>query len=131
MSKKIKIAFVCTENSNRSQMAEAFAKLHFAGRADVYSAGSRPSGVINPKAIGAMAAIGIDITFQKSEGLEQLPDEIDLLVTMGCGDSCPTVKAKSRQEWDIPDPREMDETEFIKVRDMIKEKVGKIDVSWL
>lgn len=118
------ILFVCVENSNRSQMAEAFAKIHGAGKVEAYSAGSRPSGRVNPKAIEAMKELGYDLTKHASKGLDEFNGkEIDVAVTMGCGDECPLVKARIREEWQIPDPREMSPEEFRQVRDLISRKV--------
>jgi protein-tyrosine-phosphatase len=122
--KAVKAVFVCVENSNRSQMAEAFARL--AG-IEAYSAGSRPSGTVNPKAVEAMKELGYDLTVHRSKSLEDLPDEtFDVAVTMGCGDACPTLKAKRREEWDIPDPREMPPQQFREVRDLIGRKVQEL-----
>jgi arsenate reductase len=121
---KKNILFVCIENANRSQMAQAFAKLYGADIVEAYSAGSRPSGVINPKAIKAMAGLGYDLRAHDSKSLDELPDiAFEYAVTMGCGDACPLVKARYREDWDIPDPRHMDSKEFNAVRDMIAEKV--------
>src|SRR5437762_13376057 len=106
MSKRI--VFVCVENSNRSQMAEAFARIHGAGRVEAHSAGSRPSGRVNPKATAAMKELGYDLTPHQSKSLDDLPPgEFDVAVTMGCGDECPLLKAKRREDWAIPDPKEM------------------------
>jgi arsenate reductase len=119
-----RLLFVCVENSNRSQMAEAFARIHGAGKVEAYSAGSRPSGRINPKAIEAMRAIGYDLSDHQSKSLSELPDiEFDLVATMGCGDECPFVRAKQREDWEIPDPKHMDFDEFCMVRDLIETKV--------
>lgn len=119
-----RVLFVCVENSNRSQMAEAFARMHGRGRIEVYSAGSRPSGQVNPKAIEAMRERGYDLTQQESKSLADLPDmDFDVAVTMGCGDACPLVRARRREDWNIPDPREMSPAEFRAVRDLIEEKV--------
>ena len=118
------ILFVCVENSNRSQMAEAFARLHGAGRVAAASAGSRPSGRINPRAIAAMAEKGYDLTTHTSKGLEAFNGTpVDVGVTMGCGDECPLVPAARRIDWRIPDPREMDEVAFRGVRDLIEGQV--------
>lgn len=129
------VLFLCVENSNRSQMAEAFAKIHGSPELKAYSAGSRPSGKVNPRAIAAMAEIGYDLTAHTSKGVEGalgpmgtggaggIKEELDYVVTMGCGDDCPTLKARHRLEWEIPDPREMPEEEFRKVRDLIEQKV--------
>jgi len=116
--------FVCVENSNRSQMAEAFARIHGADKVEAYSAGSRPSGKINPRAIEAMREVGYDLARHHSKSLSEIPDvEYDFVATMGCGDECPLIRAKQRQDWNIPDPKEMPPDEFRKVRDLIEEKI--------
>lgn len=118
------VLFVCVENSNRSQMAEAFARIHGAGRVAAASAGSRPSGRINPKAIAAMAELGYDLSTHASKGLDEFNGrEVDVAVTMGCGDECPLVRAGQRVDWKIPDPRDMTPEQFRAVRDLIGHKV--------
>ena len=122
--KKKKLLFVCVENSCRSQMAEAFAHLLGGENVEAYSAGSRPSGVVNPKAIESMKAIGYDLSTHESKSLDNLPNvEWDFVATMGCGDECPFVPAKRREDWQIPDPKNMDADNFRKVRDEIGNKV--------
>ncbi len=119
-----KVLFVCIENSNRSQMAEAFANIHGKGTVEAYSSGSRPSGIINPKAIEAMKELGYDLTTHTSKSLNEIPDvEYDFVATMGCGDECPFVRAKMREDWQIPDPKHLEPEEFRKVRDLIEQKV--------
>jgi protein-tyrosine-phosphatase len=119
--------FVCIENSNRSQMAQAFAKIWGGEEVEAYSAGSRPSGKINPKAIAAMAELGYDLNTHDSNSLDEIPAiEFDYVVTMGCGDACPWVPAVHRIDWQIPDPRKMDPTAFNAVRDLISEKVKEL-----
>ena len=119
-----RVIFVCIENSNRSQMAEAFARMYGGADVEAYSSGSRPSGRVNPKAIAAMKELGYDLTTHTSKGLDQFHDqEFDAAVTMGCGDECPMVRAKRREDWQIPDPKNMNEDEFRQVRDLIGEKV--------
>lgn len=119
-----KLLFVCVENSNRSQMAQAFAKIHGAGKVEAFSAGSRPSGKVNPRTINAMKNIGYDLASHDSKSLDEIPDgPYEYVVGMGCGDACPWVKTTHRIDWEIPDPREMDEQEFAAVRDLIEEKV--------
>lgn len=118
------ILFVCIENSNRSQMAQAFALIHGRGKVQAYSAGSRPSGKINPKAIAAMQELGYNLSTHDSKSLAEIPDiDFEYAVTMGCGDECPLVKAKHRIDWQIPDPRNMNEEEFRAVRNLIEQKV--------
>jgi arsenate reductase len=122
-----KVLFVCIENSNRSQMAEAFAKIHGKGKVEAYSSGSRPSGKVNPKAIDAMKELGYDLTTHSSKSLDEIPDvEYDFVATMGCGDECPFVRAKLREDWQIPDPKHLEPEEFRKVRDLIEQKVKEM-----
>jgi protein-tyrosine-phosphatase len=121
------ILFVCIENSNRSQMAQAFAIIHGKDQVNAFSAGSRPSGKVNPKAVSAMKELGYDLSSHQSKSLEEIPDlTYDCVVTMGCGDECPFVKAENRLDWRIPDPREMNEEEFRAVRDLVEKKVKEL-----
>jgi protein-tyrosine-phosphatase len=101
-----RVLFLCVENSNRSQMAEAFARLHGAGRVVAHSAGSRSSGRVNPRAVEFMREVGYDLSRHQSKGLTELAGgEFDAVVGMGCGDEgCPLVKARRREEWAIPKP---------------------------
>ena len=103
MSDLKRVLFVCVENSNRSQMAEAFARLHSAGRVEAFSAGSRPSGRVNPRTVAFMQEVGYDLTKHTSKGLAELPaGEFDVVVGMGCGDEgCPLVPARRREEWEM------------------------------
>jgi len=124
---KKKVLFVCIENSNRSQMAEAFANMSDSS-VDAYSAGSSPSGKINPKAIASMQESGYDLTTHKSKSLEEIKEfaPFDIVVTMGCGDACPWMPAKEFIDWNIPDPRDMSVEDFRKVRDLIAEEVSSL-----
>lgn len=122
-----RILFVCVENSNRSQMAEAFARIHGQGTVEAFSAGSRPSGRINPKAVEAMRECDYDLSTHQSKGLDAFNGtDVDVAVTMGCGDECPLVHAKRREDWQIPDPRDMSPAEFRGVRDLIQSKVQSL-----
>jgi arsenate reductase len=122
-----RILFVCVENSNRSQMAEAFARIHGAGHIEAGSAGSRPSGTINPRAIESMRELGYDLTKHSSKGLDALAGhEFNVAVTMGCGDECPLVHAKQRIAWNIPDPKSMPPEQFREVRDLIERQVKEL-----
>lgn len=119
-----KILFVCVENSCRSQLAEAFGKIHGKNKIEVYSSGSNPSGIVNPKAIATMAELDYDLNIHESKSLTEIPRvEYEFAITMGCGDECPTVQAKHRQDWAIPDPKHMNPEEFREVRNLIEEKV--------
>jgi arsenate reductase (thioredoxin) len=123
-----KILFVCVENSNRSQMSQAFAKIHGGDEVEAFSAGSKPSGKINPRAIASMKELGYDLSSHHSKSLEEVKQyaPFDAVVTMGCGDACPWMPAKKFIDWQIPDPREMNEEEFRKVRDLIEHKVKEL-----
>lgn len=121
---KIKLLFVCVENSCRSQMAEAFAAIHGGDQVEAFSAGSRPSGVVNPKAIASMAELGYDLSTHRSISIDEfVGQEFDLVATMGCGDECPMIPARTREDWAIPDPKNMEPSDFRNVRDEIERQV--------
>ena len=127
MSPTKRILFVCVENSNRSQMAEAFGHIHGAGKVEALSAGSRPSGRVNPKAVEAMREVGYDLTKHWSKGLADFNGtEVEVAITMGCGDECPLVHAQRRVDWQIPDPKELPPDQFNEVRDLIERKVKEL-----
>ena len=128
---KAKVLFLCVENSCRSQIAEAFAKKYGSDIVEAYSAGSKPSGKINPMAVEVMKEAGVDISNNVSKGFKDLPfKQVDYIVGMGCGDACPIVPAAEFIEWSIPDPKNQPIEFFRKVRDEIeknvKELIGKI-----
>ncbi len=121
------VLYVCTENSNRSQMAEAFTKLHGRGVLEAFSAGSSPSGVVSPKAVRAMGEVAYDLSIHRSKGVDEVPEgPYDFVVTMGCGDDCPYVPADVRDDWPLPDPKEMPPEEFNRVRDEIERRVKEL-----
>lgn len=118
------VLFVCVENSCRSQIAEAIARRIGKTILDPWSAGSKPSGKVNPLAIEIMKERGIDLGAQTSKGLSDLPKrDWDYVITMGCGDACPNMTAKKRLDWTIPDPKAMPREGFRKVCDEIEEKI--------
>lgn len=119
-----RVLFVCVENSNRSQMAEAFARMAGGDDIEALSAGSRPSGVINPKAVCFMAELGYDLTTHCSTSLDGVVGDFDAVITMGCGDSCPWVPARIREDWALPDPKHLDDDGYRGVRDEIRRRVG-------
>jgi protein-tyrosine-phosphatase len=124
MEKK-KLLFVCVENANRSQMSQAFAKILGGDQVEAYSAGSRPSGVVNPKAIAAMKELGYDLSAHDSKSLQEVEQyaPFDVVITMGCGDACPWMPAKEFIDWQIPDPKHMEPEQFNAVRDYIRDQV--------
>ena len=118
------ILFVCIENACRSQMAEAFANMYGQEIVKAASAGSEPSGAVSEKAVKAMRDIGYDLSSHASKSVDDVPDmEYDMVITMGCGDACPVIRAKERRDWSIPDPRDMEPAEFNEVRDEIERQV--------
>ena len=125
---KKKLLFVCIENSNRSQMSQAFAKITGGDKVDAFSAGSKPSGTVNPKAIAAMKELGYDLSTHDSKSLDEVKAfaPFDVVVTMGCGDACPWMPAKQFIDWQIPDPKNMEPEQFNEVRDFIKSKVKQL-----
>ena len=120
------ILFVCIENSCRSQIAEALAKFYSNSSLKVMSAGSKPSGSVNPIAIKLMSELGHELTGHYSKSVETVIDCVDYLISMGCGDSCPNIKAEERIEWNIPDPKEMNEIEFNEVIGLIDKNVQSL-----
>ncbi|UNK49775.1 arsenate reductase ArsC [Lysobacter sp. S4-A87] len=121
-----RVLFVCVENANRSQMAEAFARIHGGDDVEALSAGSRPSGQINPKAIRFMSELGYDLGGHASKSLDQVEGEFDAVITMGCGDDCPWVPARRREDWALPDPKHMDDDGYRAVRDEISARVKNL-----
>jgi protein-tyrosine-phosphatase len=123
-----RVLFICIENSNRSQMAQAFACIHGAGKVEAFSAGSRPSGKVNPRAIEFMREKDYDLSTHQSKALTDLPSvEFDVAIGMGCGDEgCPLVRARRKEEWSIPDPKHLPPDEFRAVRDLIEAKVKQL-----
>ena len=119
-----KLLFVCVENSCRSQMAEAFARIPRTDLLEVFSAGSQPSGDVHPHAIHLMAEIGYDLTVHRSQGLDEIPSTIfDVVVTMGCGDACPNIQTHHRLDWNIRDPKHLPLHESRKIRDDLGNRV--------
>lgn len=121
-----RVLFVCVENSNRSQMAEAFARMQGGDAVEALSAGSKPSGVINPKALRFMGELGYDLSTHASKSLDDIDGAFDAVVTMGCGDDCPWVPARIRQDWALPDPKHMDDDGYRAVRDEISARVRRL-----
>jgi protein-tyrosine-phosphatase len=122
-----RLLFVCVENSCRSQMAEAFARRHGGGRVEAYSAGARPSGRVHPKVVAAMREVGIDLSAHRSKGLGEVPDvEYDAVVALGCGGACDRVRARRRQAWDFPAPKDLPPERVRAVRDVIEAEVKEL-----
>ena len=127
---KPKVAFICTHNSCRSQIAEALGR-HFASDVfESYSAGTEPKERINPDAVRLMKQLyGIDMELtQSSKSLSELPP-IDVVITMGCGVACPYLPSKRREDWGLSDPSGKSDEEFIAVIRKIESKIEELNKS--
>lgn len=118
-----RLLFVCVENANRSQMAEGFARFHGGYQVEALSAGTRPAGHLSPRAIEAMAELGIDIGAQFPKSLDDITGEFDAVVTMGCGDACPRIPARVREDWPIKDTAGRSDQAYLDIRDDIRRRV--------
>jgi arsenate reductase len=127
MSQKPIVLFVCVHNAGRSQMAAGFMRELSGGSVEVRSGGSEPGSQINPVAIAAMAEEGIDISQAVPELMttEQVRDS-DVVITMGCGDSCPIFPGKRYEDWELTDPAGRGIDEVRPIRDDIKNRVTEL-----
>ena len=132
MTKKPSVLFLCVHNAGRSQIAAGWMR-HLAGEAiQVYSAGSSPAKQINPAAAEAMSEVGIDITTQKPEKwTDEIVREVDAIISMGCGDTCPVSPGKQYIDWEIQDPAGQGIEMVRTVRDQIKQHVQELIVELL
>ncbi len=123
----IKVAFICTHNSCRSQIAEALGRKYAKDLFESYSAGTQIKDHINPDAVRLMKQrYGIDMEeTQKPKLLQELP-EVDIVVTMGCGVQCPYLPCRERQDWGLEDPTGESDDAFYRVMDQIEEKIQKL-----
>jgi arsenate reductase (thioredoxin) len=120
------VLFVCRHNAGRSQMSQALFEQAAAGRHHARSAGSEadPSGHVHPQVIEVMRELGIDLTDRRPQPLtQQLAEQADVVVTMGCGDACPYVPGKRYLDWDLPDPKGLPVDEVRAIRDDIRHRV--------
>ncbi|MFW6016649.1 MAG: arsenate reductase ArsC [bacterium] len=120
---KKKVAFVCVHNSCRSQMAEAWAKKLGSDVLEVYSAGTENYPEVKPKAVKVMEEVGIDMSEHRPKLLSDIPEELDVVITMGCNVECPMVPCKHREDWGLDDPSGGSVEGFKRTRDTIKKKV--------
>lgn len=122
----MRVLFVCTENSGRSQIAEAFTNMLGADGVEAYSACPEPGEAIVPQAVEVMSELGYGLESRVLMSVDELPDVVfDYVVTMN-GEECPMVKTRMHIEWDIPDPRGMGVSGFRHVRDTIRERVQRL-----
>ncbi|HEY5031081.1 MAG TPA: arsenate reductase ArsC [Actinomycetes bacterium] len=124
MTERPTVLFVCVHNAGRSQMAQGWLRRLAGDRVTVLSAGSEPADQVNPSAIAAMSEVGIDITAEQPKILTvDAVKESDVVVTMGCGDTCPIFPGKRYEDWDLPDPAGRDLASVRPIRDEIRERV--------
>ena len=123
--KKLKIAFVCVHNSCRSQMAEAITKVLEPDFFDAYSAGTETKPQINQDAVRIIKDLyHVDMNqTQHSKLLDDIPQELDVLVTMGCNVECPFIPCQHREDWGLDDPTGHPDQTFYETADIIKEKL--------
>jgi len=119
----IKVAFVCVHNSCRSQMAEGFAKTLGKDVFEAYSAGTENYPEVKPLAVEVMEEAGIDMSAHHPKLLSDIPEELDLLITMGCNVSCPWVPNKHSEDWGLDDPSGGPIEDFRVTRELVKTKV--------
>jgi len=122
-----RVLFVCIHNSCRSQMAEGFAR-HLGGDlVEAHSAGSAPCGEVDAGAIETMREIGIDTSGHTSKSLDDIPQvEYDFVATMGCGDACPMIRTKHREDWGIVDPKGKQPEDYRVARSAIESRVKQL-----
>lgn len=127
MSAKLKVAFVCTHNSCRSQMAEAISKIIASDTMEPYSAGTEVKTEINPDAVKTIQKLyGVDMTqTQHPKLMEELPP-VDIVVTMGCGVQCPYLPCRHREDWGLEDPTGKSEEDFLNTANIIKCKISEL-----
>lgn len=121
------VLFVCVHNAGRSQMAAGLLDLKARGKVDVRSAGSTPADEVNPVAVEAMAEIGIDISKEFPKPLsDEVVQDADVVVTMGCGDACPVYPGKRYLDWELTDPSGKAIAEVREIRDEIAGRVDEL-----
>ena len=121
------VLFVCLHNAGRSQMSQALFERAAAGRHTAESAGSvaDPAGHVHPEVITAMGELGVDLSGRRPQRLtHELAQRADLVVTMGCGDTCPYIPGKRYVDWDLPDPKGRPVDEVRATRDEIERRVA-------
>ena len=118
------VLFVCVENACRSQLAESITNAKFGDYLIAFSAGSNPAKEINPKAIKSLERKGISLRNKRPKHVLAFEgQDFDYCVTMGCGDACPAILSAKTIDWNIPDPKHMNEFEFDQIRDLIEQKI--------
>jgi protein-tyrosine-phosphatase len=124
MSRVPRVLFVCVHNAGRSQMAAAMLARYAGPRVEVRSAGSMPADALNPAVVDAMREIGIDLSAERPKLLtSDAVEAADVVITMGCGDTCPVFPAKRYLDWTLDDPAGLSVDEVRPIRDQIDRRV--------
>jgi arsenate reductase len=127
MTSPPEVLFVCIHNAGRSQMAAALLDHQAAGKVRVTSAGSQPASQLNPAVVAAMAEIGLDISRGQPKPLTTgQVQAADVVITMGCGDTCPVYPGQRYLDWDLPDPAGLPLEEVRPIRDEIARRVRQL-----
>jgi protein-tyrosine-phosphatase len=121
------VLFVCVHNAGRSQMAAALLERYAAGRVHIRSAGSEPASSLNPRVVEAMGEIGLDISREFPKPLtDDYVRAADVVITMGCGDTCPIYPGKRYEDWELDDPAGQDLDTVRRIRDEIDVRIKKL-----
>lgn len=129
MSERPSVLFLCVHNAGRSQMAAGWLEHLSGGLVDVLSAGSEPAELVNPAAVEAMGEVGIDLAGRTPRRWDMADlESADVVVTMGCGDTCPVLPGKRYVDWPLPDPAGQGVEAVRPIRDAIEQRVrGLLD----
>ncbi|MDF2594952.1 MAG: low molecular weight phosphatase family protein [Clostridia bacterium] len=120
------VGFICVHNSCRSQMAEAWAKKLGSDVLEAYSAGTENYPEVKPLAVQVMEEAGVNMSSHKPKLLSDIPETLDILITMGCNVACPSVPCKHREDWGLTDPSGGPLEGYKETRDLIKQKVKEL-----
>lgn len=121
------VLFVCLHNAGRSQMSQALFERAAHGRHSSASAGTTPAGRVHPQVIEAMRELGIDLSDHKPLRLtDELAQQADLIITMGCGDRCPYIPGKRYIDWNLPDPAGQPLDEVRAIRNEIERRITRL-----
>ena len=126
-----RVIFACVHNAGRSQMAAAFlSRMADPARVEAASAGTQPGERVHPAVVDVMQEVGVDLTAKRPQRLtEELARGASLLITMGCGDECPYVPGLQRDDWPLPDPKNLPISEVRAIRDEIRSRVAALVAS--
>ena len=121
------VLFVCLQNAGRSQMSQALFERAAAGRHQALSAGTTPADQVHPEVVQVMRELGVDLSGRRPQALSrELAERADVVVTMGCGDSCPFIPGRRYIDWELPDPHGRPLEAVRAIRDEISERVEQL-----